>query len=76
MRQGLGPFVARDLVAAGAEIPCFLVTRESSLTPALADLERHAGVSPRGYWDAERMLDAEAWTRWRSCPRPTATRLT
>ena len=26
-RQGLGPFVARDLRAAGAEIPCFLATR-------------------------------------------------
>ena len=59
VRQGLGPFVARDLVTAGAEVPCFLVTSERSLAPARAELERHAGVSPRGYIDAERMLDLE-----------------
>ncbi len=60
VRQGLGPFVARDLVAAGAVVPCFLVTSEHSIAPALAEIERHAGVSPRGYVDAERMLDREA----------------
>lgn len=60
VRQGLGPFVARDLVAAGAEVPCFLVTSQRSLGPARAELERCAGVSPRGYTDVERMLDLEA----------------
>jgi predicted dehydrogenase len=60
VRQGLGPFVARDLVAAGAVVPCFTVTSERSIAPALAEIERHAGVSPRGYVDVERMLDREA----------------
>ena len=60
VRQGLGPFVARDLVAAGAEVPCFLVTRESSIEPARRDIERHAGVSPRGYLDADAMIEAES----------------
>jgi predicted dehydrogenase len=59
VRQGLGPFVARDLIAAGARVPCFAVTSERSIAPALAELQRHAHVSPRGYPDAERMLDAE-----------------
>jgi predicted dehydrogenase len=58
-RQGLGPFVARDLVAAGAQVPCFAVTSERAVAPALAQIEQHAGVSPHGYSDAERMLDAE-----------------
>jgi predicted dehydrogenase len=59
-RQGLGPFVARDLVAAGAQVPCFAVTSERSIAPARAEIERHAGVSPRGYADVDRMLDGEA----------------
>ncbi len=60
VRQGLGPFVARDLVAAGVEVPCFAVTSERSLSPALAEIERHAEVSPRGYADAQLMLAREA----------------
>jgi len=59
VRQGLGPFVARDLVAAGAQVPCFLVTRESSLEPARSEIERHTGASTKGYVDADAMLDAE-----------------
>jgi predicted dehydrogenase len=57
--QGLGPFVVRDLVAAGAEVPCFAVTAEPSIAPARADIERHAKVSPRGYADVDRMLADE-----------------
>ena len=60
VRQGLGPFVARDLVAAGAEVPCFSVTSERSIAPALAGIERFANVSPRGYADVDRMLDEQA----------------
>jgi predicted dehydrogenase len=52
--------VARDLVAAGAEVPCFLVTSERSLASGRDELERHTGASSRGYIDVERMLDAEA----------------
>jgi hypothetical protein len=60
VRQGLGPFVARDLVAAGAEVPCFSVTSERSIAPALAQIEQFARVSPRGYADVDRMLDEHA----------------
>jgi predicted dehydrogenase len=60
VRQGLGPFVARDLVAAGAEVPCFSVTSERSIGPALVEIERFAGVSPRGYVDVDRMLEEES----------------
>jgi len=59
VRQGLGPFVVRDLVAAGVEVPCFAVTAPSSIQPALAEIQRHAAVSPRGYSSAEEMLDRE-----------------
>jgi predicted dehydrogenase len=57
-RQGLGPFVARDLRAAGAEIACFLVTSEAARSEAAAQLARSAGVAPRGYLDFRAMLDA------------------
>ena len=59
-RQGLGPFVARDLLAAGAQVPCFLVMRQESLEPARRQIEQHAGIAPRGYTDADAMLEAEA----------------
>ena len=42
-RQGLGPFVARDLVAAGASVPCFLGTSEETLEAARRELEERAG---------------------------------
>ncbi|MGH7336508.1 MAG: Gfo/Idh/MocA family protein, partial [Myxococcota bacterium] len=60
VRQGLGPFVARDLVAAGAEVPCFSVTSARGIAPALAQIERFANVSPRGYADVDQMLDEHA----------------
>jgi predicted dehydrogenase len=58
-RQGLGPFVARDLVAAGAEVPCFLATTRASCEAALPDLRAFAGLSPRGYLDLREMLASE-----------------
>lgn len=60
VRQGLGPFVARDLVAAGAEVPCFSVTSERSIAPALEQMQRFANVAPLGYADVDRMLDDHA----------------
>jgi predicted dehydrogenase len=59
VRQGLGPFVVRDLAAAGIEVPCFAVTSPGSIEPALAGIQRHAAVSPRGYASAAEMLDRE-----------------
>lgn len=60
VRQGLGPFVARDLARAGAEVPCFLVTRSASLEPAREGLARHAGLHPRGYVELDAMLEEES----------------
>lgn len=57
-RQGLGPFVARDLHAAGAEVPCFLTTRPATCEQAGRALAAW-GVEARGYVDLERMLAAE-----------------
>jgi predicted dehydrogenase len=59
-RQGLGPFVARDLVAAGASVPCFLGTSEETLEAARRELEERAGVVARGYVDVDQMLAREA----------------
>jgi len=59
-RQGLGPFVARDLVAAGAQVPCFLVTREPNLEPARRALHEIAGIETRGYLDLDEMLSRES----------------
>jgi len=58
-RQGLGPFVARDLVAAGARVPCFLGTAEATLELARRELASLAGVEARGYVDLDAMLEAE-----------------
>jgi predicted dehydrogenase len=58
-RQGLGPFVARDLVKAGARVPCFLGTSEETVAAARLDLERRCGVAARGYVDLDRMLTSE-----------------
>jgi len=58
-RQGLGPFVARDLVAAGAEIPGFVVTSAASrdaVTRAWAD---DLGIEARGHLDLSSLLRAE-----------------
>ena len=65
VRQGLGPFVARDLRAAGAEVPAFLATREASLAPAAERLLEIAGVAAEGFVDPDRFygeagLDAVA----------------
>lgn len=59
-RQGLGPFLARDLRATGAEVPCFQVSREASLAPADRQLRETAGIEARGYTDLAELLAHEA----------------
>lgn len=59
-RQGLGPFVARDLVAAGAQVPCFLATQEVTRESARQALREIAGIEARGYLDLDAMLDRES----------------
>ncbi|MBW2267696.1 MAG: Gfo/Idh/MocA family oxidoreductase [Deltaproteobacteria bacterium] len=57
--QGLGPFVARDLRAAGAEVVALLTTNESSGAEAAGQCARIAGAQPRAYVDIETLLAAE-----------------
>ncbi len=59
VRQGLGPFVARDLVRAGCDVPAFLCSRPESLASAAEDLHAVAGVEARGYADVEELFAAE-----------------
>jgi predicted dehydrogenase len=59
-RQGLGPYVARDLVAAGVEVPCFLGTCDATLREAAAQLQERAGVVARGYTRLDLMLARES----------------
>jgi predicted dehydrogenase len=59
VREGLGPFFARDLAAAGAEVACFLVTTAESARRAAAELARTAGVHARGYLQLDEMLARE-----------------
>jgi len=58
-RRGLGPYVARDLLAAGAEVPCFLGTSDQTVERARVELESTVGLSSRGYVDLEEMLSRE-----------------
>ena len=60
VRQGLGPFVARDLRAAGAEVPCFLATRPESVEEAARGLREVAGLDARGYVDLDELIAREA----------------
>ncbi len=59
-RQGLGPFVARDLVAAGAAVTCFLGTRAETVEAARRELRETVGIEARGYTRLEDMLAREA----------------
>jgi hypothetical protein len=57
-RQGLGPWLARFLARAGAEVVAVAGTSEATVAWALADLGA-AGLRPTGYADAPAMLEAE-----------------
>jgi len=59
VRQGLGPFVARFLAELGVEVPAILGTSASTVSEALADLERDARLAPRGYTALEDLLAGE-----------------
>jgi predicted dehydrogenase len=59
-RQGLGPYVARDLVASGLEVPCFLGTSDATVRQAGEKLRERTGVEARGYTCFDRMLARES----------------
>jgi predicted dehydrogenase len=58
-RQGLGPFVARDLAAAGAEIAGFVVTSAASRDAVARAWAEDLGVQARGHLDFASLLQAE-----------------
>jgi predicted dehydrogenase len=58
-RQGLGPFVARDLVKAGAEVVAFVTTNADSRDAAREELARDCAVSANGYLALDEMLTNE-----------------
>jgi predicted dehydrogenase len=59
VRQGLGPYVARDLIAAGAVVPCFFATSAASLETARRELADTLGIEARGHLDLDAMLAGE-----------------
>ena len=59
VHQGLGPFVARELAAGGAEIPCLLGTREDSVAEICEELASELGSAPRGYTDVAKLVADE-----------------
>lgn len=58
-RDGLGPFVARDLAAAGARVAALVATTEASCAEAVDQVERFTGVRPCAHLDVEALLAAE-----------------
>ena len=58
-RQGLGPFVARDLLAAGAEIPGFVVTSPESRDAVARAWAGDLGIHPRGHLQLDSLLSSE-----------------
>lgn len=58
-RQGLGPFVARDLCGAGARVSAVLGTGSETVATATRELAKRYGVKARGYVDLDAMLARE-----------------
>lgn len=60
MRQGLGPFVARKLRAAGARIDCVLGTSAVTAEAARRELAQEHEIEARSYADLQQMLSRES----------------
>ena len=60
MRQGLGPFVARELRAAGARIDCVLGTSAVTAEAARRELAQEHEIEARSYADLQQMLSRES----------------
>lgn len=58
-RQGLGPYVARELVRAGAAIPCILGTTRESVEVARRELLQTLRLRARGFVEIAEMLESE-----------------
>ena len=60
VRQGLGPYVAKHLAAAGAEIVGLIGTSPASCRQAEGDIEGSAGLRVPGYTDLSQLVKAHA----------------
>lgn len=60
VRQGLGPFVARELRAAGAQLAGFVGTSPASLEEARRALAEGFGIEARGYLELAALCAAES----------------
>lgn len=58
VRQGLGPFVARDLVAAGAQVVAVLGTSAATAQLAADEIRDRCGARPRAYTDLAALVAA------------------
>ena len=58
VRQGLGPFVARDLHRLGADVSCVLGTSKQTAESAAREL-REIGIEARAWSDLDALLEAE-----------------
>jgi hypothetical protein len=58
VRQGLGPFVARDLVAAGAQVVAVLGTSAATAQLAADEIRDRCGSRPRAYTDLAALVAA------------------
>lgn len=56
VRQGLGPFIARDFVAAGARIVAVAGTTQTTADQAAAEVERVAGAAPKAVVGMDALL--------------------
>jgi hypothetical protein len=59
-RQGLGPFVARDLQAAGVEVRAVLGTSASSASSAADEIAQRFGIRARPYASLDALLANES----------------
>jgi hypothetical protein len=60
VRQGLGPFVARDLAAAGVEVNAVLGTSEESAASAARELAERFGIRAYPYTSLDELLAKES----------------
>ena len=58
-RQGLGPYAARDLAAAGADVVAIAGTRTETVDEAAQHLREQFGLAVRGYCDIPTMFASE-----------------
>lgn len=57
VHTGLGQFIAKHLVAAGAEVPAFIASRPETIEEGRASLRR-VGIDAQGFVDLDALLDA------------------